>query len=1457
MQIDLSGIVPLGDIPMDPPPEHHVGECETHALERTAIAALQEAEWGGASEPAGDERGEQTHGLQIDLGGQLALPEQPRRKFVKNSLEHIAHARAASQLAKAKAKTATAVRDHKQTRGTLTAVCSLLPGASQLVGAGLVQHLGRKRDPRPDDFVLIVRALHLPTTSPIRLGVRLDRLQCAGARCILNRQQEGLEFVLRNLGRAMEEEPARTPSTHLTLVHMWDEVEAKFQWAPENLRFSRKAVMIPTMVQRGVVGITVREQAPLEGRTAGLQEHWLGPPLEVSGTSAGAVLPALRRFWPGSLDFSAVEAMRQLTANGTTVTYMPMGDKASGNLSVMKFWGQRWEDDYLTDAGLAGRVFYWPDTCTVHLHHRAKLQIHGLKEHTMRHFSVANLLRLRGVQSQVLARLEDLIMSKLQRIVSPPPQQDGIVDMYLIADILFKLDDPRHNRKGRGGKSQRHDDITRLCRMMNGNMLEDSLVHYCWNESTGQGCCADREEAVGKMVFACSCALFGEADPLPAESRWTNLLMNMQKTLLRRCAQGLGLDAFQYAPVSGAAAAMMEVDEAAMEKFYDLVNKSRLDKTRMYFAEPRTMHELVVYCVILDAADDNLLYSLMDDALHDSGERPSKMDLLLRPSSSKVGKCAQSLHNLLCEWGAGGARRRPWCLLDVVRAPLEQEQFLRWARSQVLRLTSALFRRYESKFASWPYKLYALVCDEFTEEERQQVVADLMGADRQMLDTYSFGVRAAFPTAEQLRSAKCMDMLANDFRNHAHSIAQIERLNAELTRGHNSRAPARNFAAAACHSVLRQAKAIHRARGGEEPLAPRALAKQPARERLMCSPLVLPLVGGAKLDGAEDPSKAIAGGASSSDLPGAQLAAEAGAALVPAQAESLLVAVGPHVEGSHALVVVERDNPSLFGGRRGLPQLEPQASKKGLNPYMLEKNKHMKAAKQALGRTMTPTEKSAAEEAFKDLWDAMDHDVFNEAYAEWRSSPAPDGAISEAIAYRPSWGGGCRATPVTKEELRKHIVEHKWPSDQYLQKRASEYKVAADEATDFERSSNYNVWGIGRWPRNINREQVDRLQFDICEKGLFNILEHRLGKRLADSGEVMLMISGSSTVVPGRKERSLCFVSGTCYSPKVWDATMVQFESEADAHVEEMVFPCWVRICTRECLVSKHFMVTDTRTSDEFIFGLTQHMSDMMAYLVNYEVVVREGSMLWSRIGSVEASVPPLPACLGTKGNSGAIGKACLVQLSFPSALDCGGPMCFLLQIPSVRSANSQTRWHLVGPTQASEHQTHIPADFGIWASVKNSGHVHMAPSFCGGFESWGQAGKMETKALGELWRPGSNKPLTFGEGAAGGGGRGRPQVRLFQSMVAGDPFATTTRSPTPTVGRGGGRRGCHCADHSVQQPSPPRAFRLRRRQAKLSASPRTKNQPRFGKTLPPPCVSSRLSQRDRKQSKFDCVWRL
>lgn len=373
---------------------------------------------------------------------------QPR--FAFRSPELALHMRTSARAARAESKAEETHSKLDHTTQALSSVCVLLPAAAQLVNAPPAKQIGRKKKFEPKDVVLAVRAVHLPPNMKVNLGVRLERLKRlkhAGAQVVLGRQEAGLQQALRSLQASLAD-AAATRIAHMSLVHLWDEVEVKFQWAPQQLRTGRGATTLQTLVQRGHIGFFLFER----GQPTGIHiaEHWIKPPQEASGTSAEAWARGLESSWPTGVDLYLLASLKSLLLSVTSVTYMPCCDKASGNMALLRHWAHEWETKVLKDPDIGGRFLVWPDVCSAHLHHRAKLQVKSLKQHTVRQFAVAKLMRLRGNQAKVLQRLEELIDQKLRRVVQPQPVRPAL-SMHDIVDLLLKLDDPHHDR--RRGKS--------------------------------------------------------------------------------------------------------------------------------------------------------------------------------------------------------------------------------------------------------------------------------------------------------------------------------------------------------------------------------------------------------------------------------------------------------------------------------------------------------------------------------------------------------------------------------------------------------------------------------------------------------------------------------------------------------------------------------------------------------------------------------------------------------------------------------------------------------------------------------------------------------------------------------------------------------------------------------------------------------------------------------------------
>ena len=1075
-------------------------------------------------------------------------------------------------------------------------MCALLPSAAAVVGQPGGPCIGRKleRDLTPADFRLAVRALHLPPATRLSLGIKFVRLLCAGADYVEARQRQGLRSIIDNSKLALSHASGGR-LVHLSYSHLWDEVQVKFNGSKrDKLRATKAATLTQTIVQRGAVSCLLANTEKSTAMSFG--EYWLCRPLEVQGTDAASIMPALRRSMPTDLLMDDLSAMKKIVESCSSFTFAPLCDKATGNMLLLRRWGEWWERNLVDQ--FKGAIWFWPDVCGIHIHHRGKMQVKSLKEHLTRHFSIANLYKQQHIKVSMEEKLESLIAGKgIKRIIGPPPE--GVLTLSTLVDVLFDMDADFHRRSS--GHSQRHTDLSELCKLVNCDM-KGEWCHHCWDPETSRPCCANVELMNDKIYVAASHALLAASDRIPAESRWTHLVGNLKQTLLRRLLFRVGTDCFSADAAD--APAPLDPDGEAHANHFKVLQGVRSRKAVEYYKNDRNMHEICVLAMCLEVCDASMLYALLGDPLPSSPGDRSKLDKCLDKHDSVLGKCVSGLLNLMEGWSVEDSTRRPWCLLDALEAPVHDPDFKKWSRSQILRLAAAMFRRHESRLAQFPYRLFDLFSPSASDADRDKVCDDLLRAPRDHLDTYSLGVRTLHPTKESLMSWACTCRLKADFTSHSWGTDFIERLNAELTSRHPRRGASRSFVHSSRESVLRQVATVHQHHGGAHPLSKKSFSPSLNQEVITHSSL-LPVHSSAALG---DEAVAASGGRGVARMGG-------GGQQPPTASSStaIVLAERPFEEP----VTVQRPNPGLVlvdFATRPDPLVK---QKRGLSHFMLERNRYVHQVREAKGETLGPSEIKEAHERFRVLWGNMDHEVHGELYQEWRNEVKPDTVVK--AAYRPVWSGGCSSVPITKEELCAHVRANGWPSDSEVYEKGHQISTVIRDATvSGDASSTYNLWGIGRQARNsARRNGAHAMAFDLIEKGIVRYLEV-IGRPVADQGDVMLMVEGPALARPGGTDRVPFVVSGTCWSPKVFDACRLEFRNEGDRYSENLVLPFVLKISDRACLVSGDYKAMFMQTSDELIENLVTTFGAMTLRRLTEEPADIDGSLRWSRVTGVE-----------------------------------------------------------------------------------------------------------------------------------------------------------------------------------------------------------------------------------------------
>lgn len=1137
-----------------------------------------------------------------------APPPQRHGSFKRRSAPLLAFARQCKKSKEALKRNRELEEQLDRSTTALATVTSVLPGGAALLGQSKQRRIGhQKKRLTPAQFVILSRAAFLASGKAPALGVKHKRVICAAAKVVLSRQAGALAHLVVQSGKALAGHCAAEDNgrqVHISYLHMWDETKVRAQNKNTNLkaRQTHTGMHSQTLMQRGVVKITCKAGQAWSD----FVENWLCMPVQVPSTSAESLFGGLAKSMPEELSLNRPGKLTDMSECVSSYTFQPLCDRASGNLVILRWWAKLYAE---LPKEAQAKVLFWPDTCQVHSHARGKLALQGLRAHTMRHFSIAHLHRQGHVHNSMVAHLERLVARQLRRRKGPPPE--GTVGLQLFSDILFDFDAAHHTRgKSGDGKSRRLVDLQELCGLLNGD-LQGEMLHWCWDEKTRRPCCTSDEHSVERVTVALMNCLLGAADPVPAESRWTHILGNMRKTLLRRVCYRVGHACFDVEVGDGDGTE--DIDGAAVGLGAEAANRVRARRTIEYYASEERMNELPVFTVLVGTYDECLLYPLLGDPVsQEVPAKTSKLELLLDRNKSLVGTCAERFWGLLNTWAVGGPSRKPWAILDMLAAPVAEDGYKRFARSQILRLGAAIFRRFEVKFSSWPFLLRGLFADEYTDMERREIAAAARAVCVDDLDPYTLGIRTLFDTEEKLLSPECQATLRSDFSGHGVSTDLIERLHSVLTHSVPQRSRARNFANMARENMLKQTASLHVARGGQPPLYPKPLpAGALVTEKMLTSPLLESLVF---RDDEGDDKAAIM---DATTPPAAASSSDVKPHPLPQQRPLAHELVPTCAEDGHNSAIVRKVSGFL------LPQAAqpkaPQAKRKGLSPFLLERNKQVQAARRLKGGPLSVEDMQRARDQFKKFWDSLDdHTVYEQAYQDWLSTPPASIAPVQRRCLC-NWAGGSSSLPVTPEEFCTYHSEAGWPTDDEVFDRSGAQSMStADTSMVGADCSGIQLWAIGCRPNNVPTSRMrSAAQFKIINKGLANAIDN-IGKDAADRGDVLLVVSGPSLARNSEHHHVAFFLAGVTYNPRIFDAAMCSWQEESEMTGAALTLPARCSLKSRKCRVTDRMLSIDMATSAELICSLMEELSGMELFQACYNMPDDDGSLLWSEITALK-----------------------------------------------------------------------------------------------------------------------------------------------------------------------------------------------------------------------------------------------
>lgn len=117
----------------------------------------------------------------------------------------------------------------------------------------------------------------------------------------------------------------------------------------------------------------------------------------------------------------------------------------------------------------------------------------------------------------------------------------------------------------------------------------------------------------------------------------------------------------------------------------------------------------------------------------------------------------------------------------------------------------------------------------------------------------------------------------------------------------------------------------------------------------------------------------------------------------------------------------------------------------------------------------------------------------------------------------------------------------------------------------------------------------------------------------------MLIIEGSSLHHAGRKGRMIAIVTGTCWSPKVFEIARCEFEHKTDETAAVLALPVKGALATMPCRVSANFECVFHQTSSELVLDLVRAFAEMHVFVAEHMIIDVDGSLLWSEVTALKA----------------------------------------------------------------------------------------------------------------------------------------------------------------------------------------------------------------------------------------------
>lgn len=684
----------------------------------------------------------------------------------------------------------------------------------------------------------LLRLAHVPTMIA-RVSTRglstILKAKTLLTRVVVQLQHTGLSSMLKAMsGWRRGVGPHEQRFVVLGVCHAWDDTTQKLRESKQVLgerrstqRVSQTVLVQKSMIQARCLQVTADGQISYFGRA----ENFLIPPLEVPGKSAADLRQVMlaSAAWNGPICLEDRASMHNLAASvdSAILTFWP--DGASPNLR----WLKHVCAVTLRDEWPAGLLVDPQELCMIHQAHRIKVSCLEAQSMVGLLYCFSKLARSGAVYKDFTDQICEFVDSRLDIVVGAPPPAAATARSRRIFDLIYDLDGEHHSRGKDGArKSQLWHDVQALLELDNSGFSDtDRIVHYCV-ASGGKQCCQDAEDTKTKLKVAYIHLFVTRCWPEGTLSRWTHV-----RTLLGLVAAGFlcrGILRVALAPllqVSEAdglhaqqAGEHLSADTAGAGLSDEVVqHRARKQKVQAWLVKPETPWQVAVVFLTTSILD-RVTYFLMTGGKGAKPLKPgsfakSEMPIEMSGVWRLIRDCRSAFLGLLREFDEDDSPTRVLLRsMGVSDAAATSGPCVLFLRRHALKMSIGLYRRFEVRFRTYPYKLWVLVDDKTSAEVKRAAIEEFHGLPSCCAGWFGSQLQRLFPTEDSLSSPLCRIVLTTWLATLIFSTYACEAEHASVRRiVGGSVGPARNFSLVARDRVLECTRAVHMERMHQDP----------------------------------------------------------------------------------------------------------------------------------------------------------------------------------------------------------------------------------------------------------------------------------------------------------------------------------------------------------------------------------------------------------------------------------------------------------------------------------------------------------------------------------------------------------------------------------------------------------------------------------------------------------------